>query len=128
MKTDNSGVKRDNSGKFATGTAKPKNAGRGRKKTPPDIKAAFEELSHSAVDVLRKILNDTEAKPSDRLRAAECVLDRHLGKPQQSVDLSAIASVTAGCDDVIDLSVLTDDELGLFGELYEKASTQTEMR
>jgi hypothetical protein len=122
--SESKGVKRDHNGKFAAGTAKPRNAGRGRKKTPPDIKAAFEELSHTAVEVLKQILNDDEAKPSDRLKAAETVLDRALGKPQQAVkaDVNNTSPPQALIyEDSLELSGLSDEELDQLDKLLNKA-------
>lgn len=36
----------------------------------------------------RSIINDPDASPSDRIRAAELIFDRVLGKPKESVDLN----------------------------------------
>lgn len=54
----------------------------------PEMKIAFGKLSDLAVKNLESILNGEmeEAKPSDILRAAEIALDRHLGKPVQSIE------------------------------------------
>lgn len=61
--------------------------GGGRKKLPEDLKEAFRACGPDALDVLRRILLDEEAKHSDRIRCAEIILDRGYGKPVQAVDL-----------------------------------------
>ena len=60
----------------------------GRPKMSEAHKIAFKELSDLAVENLRAILNgsDSTAKSSDRIKAAEVVLDRHLGKPVQAIE------------------------------------------
>jgi hypothetical protein len=60
----------------------------GRPKMPKDLKEAFKAASPKALEILKKILADPEAKDSDRLRAAEIILDRAYGKPAQSVDIT----------------------------------------
>jgi len=66
----------------------------GRPKVPEDIRQAFREASPQACETLVKIINDPAAKDSDKIRAAETILDRAYGKPVQAVDLDAdIASV-----------------------------------
>ncbi len=53
----------------------------GRPKMPKDLKEAFKAASPKALEILKKILADPAAKDSDRLRAAEIILDRAYGKP-----------------------------------------------
>lgn len=77
-------VERGRDGRFVKG-----NSGGGRPAIPDDIKTAFKEASKDACDVLCKIVNDEGAKDSDRIRAAEVILDRGWGKPVQAVDLDA---------------------------------------
>ena len=60
----------------------------GRPKMPKDLKEAFKAASPKALEILKKILADPEAKDSDRLRAAEIILDRAYGKPAQAVDIT----------------------------------------
>jgi hypothetical protein len=57
----------------------------GRKKIPEDIKEAFQKLTPKAVEVLGKILNDKKSKPMEKIKAAEVVLDRALGKATQPI-------------------------------------------
>lgn len=77
----------------------------GRKKVPEDIKQAFREQSPKALEVLTYIVNNPEAKDSDRIKAAECILDRAYGKPSQevSLDMNSIPQVVfVGGDNVPD--------------------------
>lgn len=68
----------------------------GRPKMPEEIRDMFREISPRACEVLCEIINDHRAKNSDRIRAAEVILDRAWGKPRQQVDLD-----TAGVPTVI---------------------------
>jgi hypothetical protein len=58
----------------------------GRPKVPEEIKEAFRKLTPTAIRVLTEILNDSEAKHADRLKAVETVLDRSLGKAVQQIE------------------------------------------
>jgi hypothetical protein len=60
----------------------------GRPKTPPEIKEAFTKLVPKAIETLTSILLDPEAKQSDRMKAAEVILDRALGKAIQQNDIT----------------------------------------
>jgi hypothetical protein len=60
----------------------------GKAKTPPEIKEAFTKLVPKAIETLTSILVDPEAKQSDRMKAAEVILDRALGKAVQQNDIS----------------------------------------
>lgn len=48
-------------------------------------KKRFELLAHRAIDVKEEMLGETK-KDSVRNRAAEDILDRHLGKPEQTIN------------------------------------------
>lgn len=61
----------------------------GRKPLAPEIKDMLLPLGEKSVAALKKVLEDPEAKDSDKLRATEIVLDRLLGKPQQAVEVDA---------------------------------------
>ena len=102
------------------------NPGGGRPKADPEILAAFQELTPKAIEVIGRILEDPTAKARDRLRAAEIVFDRILGKPMQGIDLAA-----TGTDSIIhinvpewavDTSALTEDQKEAIARL-----TQAEM-
>jgi len=60
----------------------------GRKPIPDDYKEAFRKLSALGIATLTAILDGTDenAKTSDRIKAAEIALDRHLGKAIQQVN------------------------------------------
>jgi DNA-binding transcriptional MerR regulator len=59
----------------------------GRPKTPEDVKLAFRAHTKEALEVLVRIMQDEEQKASDRLKAAEAILDRGWGKPYQAIQL-----------------------------------------
>jgi len=75
----------------------------GRKKLPEDLKQAFRDVCPQALETLRGILENDEARDADRIRAAEIILDRGYGKAVQAVDLdgSAIPQVVI-VGDVLD--------------------------
>lgn len=75
---------RDSAGRFQKGKSGNPS---GRKKVPEDIKKAFKAHSMDALTVLVSIINDATAKDADKIRAAEVILDRAYGKPQQSVEV-----------------------------------------
>jgi len=58
----------------------------GRPKMPQALKEALQAHSATAVEVLAGILADPKARASDRIRAAEVVLDRAWGKPTMAVE------------------------------------------
>lgn len=59
----------------------------GRKAQPAEFKKACEELTLSALEVLKTIMLDDTQTASARIKAAEIILDRAYGKPYQSIDL-----------------------------------------
>lgn len=59
----------------------------GRPKIPEDIKQAFKDLTPAAIATLTEIVNCKSAKHSDRIKAAEIILDRGWGKPTQSMEI-----------------------------------------
>lgn len=75
-----SGKKQANKGSF-----KPGQSGNpdGRKRVPKDIKKAFEAQTMSALNTLVDILNN--GRPNEKLKAAEIILDRSLGKATQPI-------------------------------------------
>lgn len=64
-------------------------------------------LTELSLQVIKSILDgsDPEAKTSDRLRAAEIILDRSVGKAKQSIDVSVKTP-----DRPIDVSKLSIDQ------------------
>lgn len=59
----------------------------GRPKVPEDVKEAFRALTPQAVATLFGIMTEGEQE-SNRLRAAEIILNRAWGTPTQAVDLT----------------------------------------
>ncbi len=72
-------------GKFAPGNCA--NPG-GRPKLPMELKARCQSLTPEAVDVWCTIMRDTGARCSDRIRAAENIVDRGYGRPTQAVEVN----------------------------------------
>ena len=69
---------RDDKGRFAPGS-KPINP-KGRPKLPITAKDRLIKMLPDALDTLQQLIDDETAKPETRLRAAEIVLDRNLGR------------------------------------------------
>lgn len=61
----------------------------GRPKIPDDVKQMFREATPRACEVLCQIINDESARDSDRIKAAEVIMDRAWGKAVQAVDVDA---------------------------------------
>ena len=59
----------------------------GRPKVPEDVKAAFREHTHEALETLVRIINSETSKDADKIRAAEIIMDRAWGKAAQSMEL-----------------------------------------
>lgn len=78
---------RDAKGRFVAGNRA--NPG-GRPKSNEELKEALRRLSPAAIDTYRKVLEDPEASNKDKIRVAQDILDRILGKPQQSISLDDI--------------------------------------
>ncbi len=77
----------------------------GRPKIPQEVKDAFREHTMDAKNVLVEIMMDQSQKGGDRVRAAETVLNRGWGTPEQAVSINgALATVP------IDTSKLSDKQ------------------
>lgn len=61
--------------------------GPGRPKMPEDVKQAFRALTQSAVKTLADIMQNGEQE-SNRIRAAETILNRAWGTPTQAVEIT----------------------------------------
>lgn len=68
----------------------PHNGKNGRKKLPKEFKELAEKNTVPALEVVLNIMNDAGAKHTDRLKAAEMVLDRAIGKPKQQTELTGL--------------------------------------
>jgi hypothetical protein len=75
----------------------------GRPAMPEAIKKKLKDLTPDAVDTVEQIMKDPKARPADRLKAAEMILDRVYGKATQPIDMSG--EITHLHADI------TDDEL-----------------
>lgn len=58
----------------------------GRPKMPEELREAFRANAPKALDTLIDVMENGD-RNSDRVRAAEIILDRAYGKPLQSVDV-----------------------------------------
>src|SRR5829696_6473358 len=71
----------------------------GRPKLPAEVREAAMARTVRAIEVLDEVMNDVSAPHGARITAAEKILDRALGKPAQTVD------VTSRKDDAYDYSI-----------------------
>jgi hypothetical protein len=71
----------------------------GRPKLPAELREAAMALTPDAIRTLGEIMQDPSVTPGVRVTAAEKILDRALGKPAQTVD------VTNRKDDAYDFSI-----------------------
>lgn len=80
---------RGNTGKFAPGQTG--NPG-GRPKLPEELKEAFKALAPRALEVLADVMNNG-VRDSDKVKAAEVILDRGYGKATQPIDATLDAQI-----------------------------------
>lgn len=71
------GYKRDDKGRFVKGTSG--NVG-GRPKVPLTAKERLVSMLPKALDTVQSIIDNESIKPDIRMRAAELVIERNLGK------------------------------------------------
>ena len=86
-KQEDTGVERDERGRLLPGS-KTLNPG-GRPKAIAQLRELCQASTKDAVRVLRDIMLDEKAKKSDRIAAANSLLDRGYGRPGQSADYGA---------------------------------------
>ena len=60
----------------------------GRRKEVGPVRELAKQYTEAAIDTLAKVMEDPSAPPSARVAAAEALLARGWGRPQQDVDLS----------------------------------------
>lgn len=98
-------------GKKLDGTFAPGWKGGGRPKMPEELKKAFQDRTKDALDTLVDVMKNSD-RGSDRVKAAEAILDRSWGRPVQQID----ANVNDGST-VIDTSKLSSEKLAVLAEL-----------
>ena len=76
-------------------TFKPGQSGNpnGRPKQPKEFKALVKSNTVPALEAVIRIMNDDTAKDSDRIKAAELIIDRAYGKSVQPIDADVKADV-----------------------------------
>lgn len=84
----------------------------GRPKMPPELIKAFRDRTQDALNTLVEIMNDKDGRGSERVKAAEVVLDRAWGKPIQAVDASVTSDIR-----MVDTSNLTPDQKAVLAEV-----------
>ena len=60
----------------------------GRRKEVGPVRELAKQYTEAAIDTLAKVMEDPNAPPSARVAAAEALLARGWGKPQQSIEMS----------------------------------------
>jgi hypothetical protein len=80
-----------------------------------DVRSAARERTQEAIDTLAEIMNDKGVSASARILAAQGILDRGYGKPQQVTSHPNEAEPW-------DLTKLTDEELGALDQMASRAT------
>lgn len=70
-------VKRDARGRFLKGTS---GNSSGRPSMPTDVKQRLISLLPKAIDTIQSMIEDEKVKPEVRIKAAEMIVERNLGK------------------------------------------------
>ncbi len=99
-------------GKFAPGQSGNPS---GRPKATPeeiDLLAKIKSLSPKAVTALESVLDDPDATADAKIRAANIVIERQLGKPRQEIDQTVTQNVPSPEDHKPDLSNLRQRAAG----------------
>jgi len=68
----------------------------GRKAQPKEVKEMLKAATVPAVKLLIATMNDKKTKPELRIRAAEIILDRALGKPKQPIEADFTRVIITG--------------------------------
>lgn len=98
----------------------------GRPKIPEEFKQLAKENSLVALQKVIEILNNPKSKNSERLKAAEIIMDRAWGKPTQSTEISGPGGGPIETAHSIDLSMLSDEELATIEAILTKKPGNTE--
>jgi hypothetical protein len=91
--------KKANKGQFPKGRSG--NPG-GRRAAPKEVKEMLKAATVPAVELLIATVNDRQAKPELRVRCAEVILDRALGKPTQPIEADVSRVVIMGEGNLIE--------------------------
>jgi uncharacterized protein DUF5681 len=78
----------------------------GRRKEAGAVRELAKQYTEAAIDTLAKVMEDPSAPPSARVAAAEALLARGWGKPQQSIEMSV---------ERVNLEILKPDLASLWG-------------
>jgi hypothetical protein len=78
----------------------------GRPKAPQYAKEELEKLLPLAIKAVRAVLDGTDetAKAADKMKAADMVFDRNLGRPLQALEMNGETK------HIIDMSALTQEQ------------------
>ena len=84
----------DTENRTKTGLFKPGQTGNpgGRPKLPEELKEAFKALAPKALETLADVMSNS-VKDSDRVKAAEVILDRGYGKATQHIDANVESQI-----------------------------------
>jgi len=108
-----SGIKKNNTS-FKPGQSGNPN---GRPKEPKEFKELAKAKSLDALNVVINIMNNDEAKHSDRIKAAEMIIDRAYGKAIQATEISGPEGAPI---ETHSLTALTDSELITLEQILSK--------
>lgn len=85
VKSENLKQTRNKRGSNPNSLANLKSGGGGRPKQPKEFKEIVGANTIGAINAIIEIMNDPNAKGSDRIKAAEIVMDRAYGKATQLI-------------------------------------------
>jgi hypothetical protein len=88
----------------------------GRPKTPAEMKEAFRAHTPEAIDYLGRLVMDETARPADRIRAAEIIIDHGIGKAAQELQITGERNFSISFDPVLreELGVASEAKLAQF--------------
>lgn len=98
VKTEESSVQRDSKGRFLPGQTA--NRG-GRPRRLQEFTELAQQHTPEAFEAVLDVLRDPEAKTADKLKAADMILDRGLGKPLQANQVEIDADLNGRLVEVV---------------------------